>query len=74
MPFTLSIPLPARIISVADSYDAMTSNRSYRGYLPQERVRKELMQNSGTQFDPMIAEVMCKIMDDDKEYTLREDA
>ena len=66
------IPLPARIISVADSYDAMTSNRSYRSYLAQERVRQELKSNEGTQFDPIIAEAMCTIIDEDKEYKLHE--
>ena len=66
------IPLLARIISVADSYDAMTSNRSYRGYLPQETVRKELEDNKGTQFDPAIADYMIQIIDEDKDYTLHE--
>ena len=66
------IPLPARIISVADSYDAMTYNRSYRRYLAQERVRRELKSNEGTQFDPIIAEAMCTIIDEDKEYKLHE--
>ncbi len=66
------IPLPARIIAVADSYDAMTSNRSYRDYLPQEKVRDELEKNRGTQFDPQIVEAMLKIMDEDEGYSLHE--
>ena len=66
------IPLEARIIAVADSYDAMTSNRSYRRYLPQDKVRTELEKNSGTQFDPEIAKCMISIIDEDKEYTLHE--
>ena len=66
------IPLMARIIAVADSYDAMTSNRSYRDYLPQEKVRSELEKNSGRQFDPKIAGYMISIIDEDKEYTLHE--
>ena len=66
------IPLMARIIAVADSYDAMTSNRSYRSYMPQDKVRSEIEKNSGTQFDPKIAECMIKIIDEDKEYTLHE--
>ena len=66
------IPLLARIIAVADSYDAMTSNRSYRKYMSQEKVIDELKKNEGTQFDPQIAECMLEIISEDKEYTLHE--
>ena len=66
------IPLPARIIAVADSYDAMTSNRSYRDYLSQNKVREELENNKGTQFDPVIADYMIEIIDEDKDYLLHE--
>ena len=66
------IPLFARIIAVADSYDAMTSKRSYRGALPQELVRQEITRGIGTQFDPRIAKLMLIIMDEDKAYKLRE--
>ena len=67
-----AIPLEARIIAVADSYDAMTSNRSYRKYLPQEAVRAEIEKNIGTQFDPVAAKMMLRIIDDDTEYVLHE--
>ena len=66
------IPLVARIIGVADAYDAMTSNRSYRDVLPQQIVRNEIIKGKGTQFDPVFAEVMLKIIDDDTDYKLRE--
>ena len=66
------IPLFARIIAVADSYDAMTSNRSYRAYMSQEKVRAEIEKNIGTQFDPDVAKKMLIIMDEDTEYTLHE--
>ena len=66
------IPEYARIISVADAYDAMTSNRSYRKYLPQDVVRSELVKGYGTQFAPEIAEKMIQIIDEDKEYKLHE--
>lgn len=66
------IPLFARIIAVADSYDAMTSKRSYRDALPQELVRQEITRGIGTQFDPRIAKLMLIIMDEDKAYKLRE--
>lgn len=67
-----NIPLIARIIGVADTYDAMTSNRSYRSVMPQEKVREEILKGSGTQFDPRIAEIMLEIIDEDKEYKLRQ--
>lgn len=66
------IPIEARIIAVADSYDAMTSNRSYRGYMPQEKVRCELEKNIGTQFDEVPAKCMIAIIDEDKDYVLHE--
>ncbi|MBO7355030.1 MAG: HD domain-containing protein [Lachnospiraceae bacterium] len=66
------IPLLARIIAVADSYDAMTSNRSYRSYLPQKEAREEIERNKGTQFDPVIADIMLQIIDEDKDYRFHE--
>ncbi len=66
------IPLPARIISVADSYDAMTSNRSYRKYLPQDVVRGEIEANIGTQFDEQPARAMLQIIDEDTDYMFHE--
>jgi len=46
------IPLQSRIIAIADAYDAMTSERSYRSALSEETAIEELMKNSGSQFDP----------------------
>ncbi len=69
-----AIPEEARIIAVADSYDAMTSNRSYRKALPQNVVREELIKGRGTQFDERIADVMIRILDEDVNYTMREGA
>ena len=66
------IPFLARIISVADSYDAMTSNRSYRNALPQDVVRAEIEKNIGAQFDPDVAKCMLEIVDADVDYTLHE--
>ena len=62
----------ARIIAVADAYDAMTSYRSYRKPLTQEAVRKEIENGRGTQFDPVFAEIMLQIIDDDPDFRLRE--
>lgn len=66
------IPEVARIIGVADSYDAMASNRSYRNALPQEVVRSEIEKGKGTQFDPDVADIMLQIIDEDKEYTMKQ--
>ena len=66
------IPEVARIIGVADAYDAMTSKRSYRDVLPQEVVRGEIEKGKGTQFDPYFADVMLTIIDEDTEYRMRE--
>nr|WP_278244778.1 hypothetical protein [Ruminococcus sp. NK3A76] len=57
---------------MADSYDTMTSNRSYRKYLPQNVVREEIEKNIGTQFDPIPAKIMLEIIDSDTEYRLHE--
>lgn len=49
-----SIPLPARIISVADAYDAMTSSRPYREGMAKEHAVDEIERNKGIQFDPSV--------------------
>ena len=66
------IPEEARIIAVADAYDAMTSRRSYRDVLPQEKVRDEIERGIGTQFDPNFATIMLRMIDDDHDYKMRE--
>ena len=58
------IPLIARIICVADAYDAMNSNRVYRTKLTQEAIKEELKKNKGTQFDPKIVDVFLQVLDD----------
>jgi HD-GYP domain-containing protein (c-di-GMP phosphodiesterase class II) len=55
-----TIPLIARIISVADTYDAMTSDRSYRRALPHEVSTAELERCAGSQFDPELARVFLR--------------
>ena len=67
------IPETARIIAVADTYDAMTSNRSYRAMMPQEKVRQEIARCSGSQFDPRFAKIMLQMIDEDTQYRMRED-
>ncbi len=58
------IPLIARIIGVADAYDAMTSNRIYRRHLPEEKVLAELKKGLGTQFDPQACEAMIRLVEE----------
>ena len=67
------IPEIARIIAVADAYDAMTSRRSYRSALSQNAVREEIMRGRGQQFDPDFADVMLKMIDEDVNYEMRDD-
>ena len=66
------IPEEARIIAVADAYDAMTSRRSYRGILPQDIVRSEIKNGKGKQFDPAFADIMLTMIEEDEDYTMRE--
>ena len=66
------IPEIARIVSVADAYDAMSSKRSYRDPIPQQKVREEIVKGSGTQFDPEYARLMLHLIDVDTEYEMSE--
>lgn len=66
------IPEIARLVGVADTYDAMTSNRSYRNLMPQAQVIDQMENGIGTQFDPKFAEVMLEIIREDKNYTMHE--
>lgn len=66
------IPEQARIIGVADAYDAMTSKRSYRNILGQDIVRNEIERGKCTQFDPVYADIMIQMIDEDIRYTMRE--
>lgn len=56
-----NIPLPARILRVADAYDAMTSARAYRGALTPEAARNELRRWTGRQFDPHVVEAFLQL-------------
>ncbi len=66
------IPLLARIICVADSFDAMTSKRAYRDTMPLEFARKEMIRCSETQFDPRIVNAFLEVIaDEDKIKEIR---
>lgn len=58
------IPLIARILAIADSFDAMTSDRPYRKALSAEEAVEELVNNAGTQFDPQLVEIFIKRIKD----------
>ncbi len=59
------IPEIARIICVADSFDAMNSNRVYRRHFTREYIRSELERCQGSQFDPAVAQAMLELMDEE---------
>lgn len=67
-----NIPEEARLIAVADAYDAMASKRSYRDVLPQQAVYEEFVKCRGTQFDPVFADIMLSMIEEDKMYEMRE--
>ena len=56
------IPAPARIFSLADSFDAMTSDRPYRRAMPVVAAIDEIMESSGTQFEPALAEAFVELL------------
>jgi putative two-component system response regulator len=66
------IPEEARIIAVADAYDAMSSTRSYRPILSQQFIRQEIVDGRGTQFDPVFADIMLQMIDEDVDYQMSE--
>lgn len=61
------IPISARIIAVADAYDAMGSDRPYRKKLKQDKIMKELTEQSGKQFDPEVVKALILILDRERE-------
>jgi HD-GYP domain-containing protein (c-di-GMP phosphodiesterase class II) len=63
------IPVEARILSVADSYEAMTAARPYRPTpLPEHVAREELRRHSGTQFDPQVVEAFMVVLDESSRH------
>jgi putative nucleotidyltransferase with HDIG domain len=56
------IPLGARILAVADAYEAMTSERVYRPALSTDEVQRELLENAGTQFDPVVVDALLGLI------------
>ncbi len=64
------IPLSARILSVADVYDVLTSQRPYKSPLSQDAARERLLQGSDTSFDPMITRAFLQLLDRYPNFTL----
>ena len=67
------IPLVARIIAVADAFDAMSSTRSYRKKLPLDYIAQEIEQYAGTQFDPEVANAFLSLYEEGAFDNLRDD-
>ena len=57
---------------MADTYDAMTSKRSYRDEMPQDVVRREIEKGRGSQLDPVFADIMLDMIREDVDYNMRE--
>ncbi len=58
-----SIPIEGRILAIADAYDAMTSPRPYRKQLSSQQALNELKRCAGTQFDPELVDIFCRIIE-----------
>jgi HD-GYP domain-containing protein (c-di-GMP phosphodiesterase class II) len=56
------IPLPARIVSAADSFDAMTSDRAYRSALPRREACRRMRAGAGAQFDPAVVHALLRVV------------
>jgi diguanylate cyclase (GGDEF)-like protein len=64
-----AIPMSARILSVADAYDAMVSRRTYRDPMPVANARAELQRCAGSQFDPLVVETFLAVLDEEHTQT-----
>ncbi|MBW2120185.1 MAG: HD-GYP domain-containing protein, partial [Deltaproteobacteria bacterium] len=64
------IPFLSRILSVADVFDAMTSDRSYRIKMPDDVALKIIMENAGSQFDSAITDVFLRLYEQGKMVTM----
>jgi HD-GYP domain-containing protein (c-di-GMP phosphodiesterase class II) len=67
------IPLPSRVIVVADTVEAMTSDRPYRKALPVDMVVAELHKYSGTQFDPVVVDAFLELLEEEGDAFISKD-
>ena len=65
------LSLSEKIMIVADAYDAMNSKRAYRSALEPDAIREELLANKGSQFDPVVVDVLLEIMEEEADTTLQ---
>ena len=65
------LSLSEKIMIVADAYDAMNSKRAYRSALEPDAIREELLANKGSQFDPVVVDVLLEIMEEEADTTLK---
>ena len=65
------LSLSEKIMIVADAYDAMNSKRAYRLPLEPDTIREELLVNKGSQFDPVVVDVLLEIVEEEKDTTLK---
>jgi putative nucleotidyltransferase with HDIG domain len=63
----LELPLAAAILGIADAFDAMTTDRPYRNGMTEDTALQILQANAGSQFDPRVVDVFCKMMEKEKE-------
>ena len=68
------MPLSARIVAVADAYDAMASNRPYRQGMPMEKIESIFRSGAGQQWDPAIVEALMDALDDIQQISQSESA
>jgi len=66
------IPVLARILAVANAFDAMSSDRPHRQALAEEEIKREFRKGAGTQFDPRVVEAMLEVLEEGKETQLME--
>lgn len=66
-----NIPMAARIVSLADVYDALTSERAYKDAVPHSRARQMITDASGTQFDPMVVQAFVAVQEKFKDVAQR---
>jgi HD-GYP domain-containing protein (c-di-GMP phosphodiesterase class II) len=59
---TMNIPLGARVVAVADAFDAMTTDRPYRKGMPPWQALEEIVKNTGKQFDPEVVEASKRVI------------
>jgi putative nucleotidyltransferase with HDIG domain len=64
------IPISSRILTIADVYDVLTSQRPYKGPLSKEAARERMLQGSGTSFDPELLQVFVRLLDQTPDFIL----